>query len=317
MKKIIAVLLVLLTVLLCGCSIGDQKIRLGSAGVGGIYHETATSLKQLADSQGKLDIEVKTTAGSAANVRLLSQGYIDAAIAQSDIVNDAYNGENSFSSSKSYKGYGAVAGLFTEACHIIVREDSNIKSIDDLLGKTVSIGEKESGTELNANQILSVYGFTSKMINKTNLDYAQAAKKLSAGEIDAFFCTVGINATVIQELSKQCNIRLLSIDKEKADKLKAAYSYIDCTISKDIYSGQENDITSVGVKALLVASNKLSEEQVQALTELVFNNAKELQLTVSANIEINEHDAVQGIKIPFHKGAARYYSEKGIKVKTE
>ena len=104
MKKIIALLLVVLTVLLCGCSMGDGSIRFGAAGLGGVYHQAATSLKQLAENDSALKIEVKTTAGSAANVRLLSQGYLDAAIAQSDIISDAYNGENSFKT--AYKDCG-------------------------------------------------------------------------------------------------------------------------------------------------------------------------------------------------------------------
>lgn len=56
--------------------------------------------------------------------------------------------------------------MFTEACHIVVRKDSDINSVDDLLGKTVSIGEEESGSELNAKQILSAYGLNSKWLRK-------------------------------------------------------------------------------------------------------------------------------------------------------
>ena len=105
MKKIFAILLSLIFVVsLCSCSSDNDKIRFGAAGIGGIYNETVTSIRELADESGKLKIEQKTTAGSAANVRLLSQGYLDAAIAQSDIVSDAYNGENNFEKSGAYKG---------------------------------------------------------------------------------------------------------------------------------------------------------------------------------------------------------------------
>lgn len=316
MKKIIALLLVTMMTLFCACSMNEGKIRFGAAGIGGIYHEAVTAIEQLANDNGSLSIEVKTTAGSAANIRLLSQGYLDAAIAQSDIASDAYNGKNSFEKSGAYKDFSAIGALYTEACHIVVKADSNINSVDDLLGKTVSIGEEESGTELNAKQILSAYGLNSDMVKQVNLDYAQAAKKLEAGEIDALFCTVGVNATVIEELSKQCEIRLLQIDDTSAKKLKSTYSYIDCTIPKDTYNGQTDEIKTVGVKAVLIVNNKLSDENVKNLTKLVFDNSKELQLTISADIEPDEQSAVDGIKIPFHKGAAAYYNEKGIKVKT-
>ena len=163
MKKLFALLIALMTVLLCSCSSGGETIRFGAAGTGGIYNEAVNSIKSIADADGTLKIETKTTAGSAANVRLLSQNYLDAAIVQSDIAHDAFNGENNFEKSGSLDGYSAVVGMFTEACHIVVRKDSDINSVDDLLGKTVSIGEEESGSELNAKQILSAYGLNSKL----------------------------------------------------------------------------------------------------------------------------------------------------------
>lgn len=166
MKKLLALLIALMTVLLCSCSSGGETIRFGAAGTGGIYNEAANSIKSIADADGTLKIETKTTAGSAANVRLLSQNYLDAAIVQSDIAHDAFNGENNFEKSGSLEGYSAVAGMFTEACHIVVRKDSDINSVYDLLGKTVSIGEEESGSELNAKQILSAYGLNSKMVKE-------------------------------------------------------------------------------------------------------------------------------------------------------
>lgn len=316
MKKILALLLVMMTVLLCSCSSGGETIRFGAAGTGGIYNETANSIKSIADADGSLKIETKTTAGSAANVRLLSQNYLDAAIVQSDIAYDALNGENNFEKSGSLEGYSAVAGMFTEACHIVVREDSDIKSVDDLLGKTVSIGEEESGSKLNAKQILSAYGLNAKMVKEKNLNYAEAATQLKNGDIDAAFFTLGLNATVVEELSKQCKIRLIGIDDATAKKLKNTYSYVDCTIPKDTYNGQSDEVGTVAVKAVLIVNDRLSTGDVKKLTKLVFDNAQELQLTVSADVDITTEKAVDGVKIPFHKGAAEYYAEKGITVKT-
>ena len=305
MKKLLALLIALMTVLLCSCSSGGETIRFGAAGTGGIYNEAANSIKSIADADGILKIETKTTAGSAANVRLLSQNYLDAAIVQSDIAHDAFNGENNFEKSGSLAGYSAVVGMFTEACHIVVRKDSDINSVDDLLGKTVSIGEEESGSELNAKQILSAYGLNSKMVKEKNLNYADAA-----------FFTLGLNATVVEELSKQCDIKLIGIDDAAVKKLKNAYSYVNCKIPKNTYNGQSDEVGTVAVKAVLIVNDRLSDEQVKKLTQLVFDNAQELQLTVSADVDITLEKAVEGVKIPFHKGAAEYYSERGITVKT-
>lgn len=316
-KKLFAFLLSAVIILACGCTAGNT-LRIGTAGIGGIYNEFGTSLSKLAADNGSLEIDVKTTTGSAANVRLLSKGYIDLAIAQSDIINDAYNGSGTFSKNGAYDGYYAVAGLYTEACQIVVKADSKIESVGDLQDKKVGIGEKESGTEQNAAQILAAYGLSDNMLYTVNLDYTESAKQLASGEIDAFFCTVGANTTIIDELSKQCNIRLLSIDESQASRLKSAYSfYTDCTIPANTYNGQDKDVKTLGVKSVLLANNKVSDEQVEKLTKLIFDHSDDLQYTVSAHLELDEKTAVEGISIPFHKGAAAYYSSKGIEVKTE
>ena len=106
------------------------------------------------------------------------------------------------------------------------------------------------------------------------------------------------------------------MDKEASDKLKSAYSYIDCKVDGNTYNGQTKEVNTVGVKSVLIVSDRLSNDKVKTLTKLVFDNANELQLTVSADLDIIEKDAVTGVNIPFHSGAAEYYSEKGIEVKT-
>ena len=168
--------------LLTGCSAGTKKLRFGAAGLGGVYHIFAdTFANVLSTENNDFQIDVKTTAGSAANLRLLSEGYIQLAVAQADLLHDAWNGDGNFADRKIYQGYGAVAALYTEACQIVVREDSSIISMDDLLGKTVSIGEEESGTEQNAGKILAASGLTDQMLTEVNLNYTDAAEQLKDG----------------------------------------------------------------------------------------------------------------------------------------
>ena len=198
-----------------------RKIKFGAAGLGGTYRVFGDTFANLVTSKNKkYSMEVKTTAGSAANLRLLSDGYIQMAIAQMDLTNDAYERTGIFENEKKHGGYSAVAALYTEACQVVVRADSGINTIEDLQDKRVSVGEEESGTEQNAKQILAVYGLNDSLVDEVNLDYTNAAQELKAGTIDAFFCTAGAQTTAIGELAKKCDIRLLNIDEKSADKLK-------------------------------------------------------------------------------------------------
>ena len=97
MKKFLCILLSLTTLMLSGCGIKNEKIRFGSAGIGGMYYTFGNAFTELASKENdKFNFEVKSTAGSAANIRLLSKNYIEMGIAQADLINDAYNGTGIF-----------------------------------------------------------------------------------------------------------------------------------------------------------------------------------------------------------------------------
>ncbi len=316
MKKISAFILSSLLLLLTftGCS-SSEKIKLGAAGLGGGYHEFGDSLANIMNTDdSKYELEVKTTAGSAANLRLISEDYIQFAIAQADMINDAYFGEGSYADN-GYSGFSAVAALYTEACQIVVKADSGIESVDDLQGKRVSLGESESGTEQNALQILSVYGLNDNLVETANYDYSDAAIALQNDEIDAIFCTAGVQTTVIDELSKQCDIKLLSLDTKIIDKLMQGYKfYTKLEIPAGTYQGQDEAVTTVGVKAVLLASNKVSSDTVEEVTKVLFENSQKLQYSLPLNIDIDVNSATEGITIPFHDGAAKYYESLGVSV---
>ncbi len=317
MKKKLYILISLSILLLAGCGIQSETIRFGAAGIGGMYYSFATTFAGLAEQDSDDTFEVKSTAGSAANLRLLSDNYIDLGIAQSDMIADAYSGTGLFKDNK-LTGYKAIANLYPEACQIVVRNESDIQTLDDLQGKTVSIGEEESGTERNATQMLEISGLNAKLINTVNLDYTDAAKELVAGKIDAMFCTAGVKTTVIEELSKENDIRLLSMDDKYRNKMITAYPfYSEYTIPAGTYQGQTEDVNTLCVQSVLLANDRLSKEKVQKLTAMLFEHAQDIQLSNSLNVSLDVRQAVKGITIPFHPGAAAYYSRHNVKVTSE
>lgn len=304
--------------LLAGCSNTSGKINFGTAGVGGTYHSFGQAFANtVTASSPQYTFEVKTTAGSAANLRLLSENYIQMAVAQTDLANDAYFGKGTFEGTQ-YQGYGAVTGLYTEACQIVVRADSDIYTIEDLLGKKVSIGETESGTEQNARQILMANGLSSDMVEMVNLNYTDAAGCLLSGQIDAFFCTAGTQTIVIENLATECSIRLLEIDEKCAQKLMSAYGfYTEYTIPAGTYTGQTEDVATLGIRSILLASSSLSDDTVKNLLQTYFESEQALQDCVSAGLQFNKASAAEGITIPFHPGAAAYFRECGIEVNAD
>lgn len=297
-----------------GCDMKKYDIRIGTAGEGGMYYSFGREFSDKISSEENLKVKVKETAGSAANLRLLSKNYIELGIAQADLIDDAYNGTGEFIDS-TYKGYSAIAGLYTEACQIVVMNDSDILSIDDLQGRKVSIGEYESGTERNAKQILQAYGYNDTLVEMKNYDYKTAVNKLENGEIDALFCTAGIKTEIIDELAGRSKIRLLSIDDNQMEKITSTYDFImEYNIPANTYEGQTKDIQTIGVESVLLASDKLDEDIVYKITKCLFEHGKELQFNSMTDLELTQDIVTQGITIKFHKGAAKYYKKNGIDV---
>lgn len=307
MKKKLSILLCVMLFALSGCRISGNTIRFGAANIGGMYYSFANTFTELAnETTSAYNFEVRTTAGSTANLRLLSDNYIELGIAQADLIYDAYQKNSNLR---------AIAGLYTEACQLIVRADSNIKSLDDLSGHTVSIGAEESGTERNASEILEFAGMPSSIVKTKNLDYIDAAHQLETGDIDAFFCTAGLTTTIIEELSRECEIRLISIDDSIIDKmLSTSDAYSRYTIPAGTYKGQDEEVSTIGVTSVLVTSDSMSSDIIKQMTAMLFENAKELQYSTSLDLHLNEKFAITNIPIPFHEGAVEYYEDNGLDV---
>ena len=308
--------LLLVAVLLSGCVPTEnvKRLRFGVAGEGGVYREFGELFAALENETGNGQVELKATAGSAANLRLLTGEYLQLAIAQADLVQDAYDQTGIFADEEETRGFGAVAALYTENCQVVVRADSGIESVEDLQGRTVSIGAEESGSEQNALQILAAYGLNEKMVDMVNLNYEDAAAQLKAGKVDAIFMTVGAPSPVLTELAGECAIRLLNVDGTAAQRLQSAYSaYSAVTLPAGTYPGQDADVHTVGVKAVLLASDELPAKQVQKLTELLFSNRETLEEQLGIALD-TEENAVEGVGIPFHAGVAAYYKTTGITV---
>ncbi|MBR4384618.1 MAG: TAXI family TRAP transporter solute-binding subunit, partial [Selenomonadaceae bacterium] len=109
----------------CGSQSTNNYLRFGTGGTGGMYYAYGTELAKKISTDGKTrPLDVKTTAGSAANLRLLHEKFLDLAIVQSDTLSNAVNGLGVFAAVGEGSGYAAVAGLYTEACQIVVAKDS-------------------------------------------------------------------------------------------------------------------------------------------------------------------------------------------------
>ncbi len=303
--------------LLSGCFTA-RNIRFGSAGEGGVYEGIVQAYSEvLQEEDHRFVMKPTNTAGSIANIRLLSEKYIQAGIAQGDIIDLMYTGALSHDG-EIYQGYSAIASLYTEAVQIVTLKDAGIASISDLEGKTVSVGEEESGTLIDAEAVLRVYGYSTNDVRQLHMDYTQAVDALLSGEIDAMFVTLGTPNQLLKDLSEKAEIQWLSLDAVQKKRLLSSYSYFtEVTIPAGTYNGQTEEVSTIGVKAILLASNELSSSIVEEMTKVLFAHGDTILSNAGLQETLVEEEAVQGITIPFHPGAKKYYENQGIAIEGE
>jgi len=316
-KRLIAIIagVMAVTLLAAGCSSSSgsvDKIRLATGGTSGTYYAFGGVVGQALSEATDIAFDVQSTGASKANIGLVADGEVDMAIVQNDVMDYAYNGTDLFAGEKT-DAFSSMAACYAEVCQIIADPSAGIESVADLEGKRVSVGDAGSGVEFNASQILGAYGITFDEIQKQNLSFGDSANAMKDGKIDAFFCTAGAPTTAVMELAATNDIVVLNVDGAEADKLIADYPfYTSYTIPASTYDGMTEDATTVAVKATFIVSNDLSEDVVYDLTKALFENKEAISTGHAKGAELDTTYAVEGVSVPFHPGAEKYFKEIGV-----
>jgi len=338
MKKIIAVVLALVLVLsftACGkeaakpadtaaapaadaastpAASSGATLRFVTGGEAGTYYAFGSVIAQHVTNNAGVNVVGLVGNGSRSNVFDLQDGNAELAFCQSDVMAYAYEGTSLFAEDGKIDCFSTVAALYTEQVQIVTVNDS-IKTVDDLRGKNVSIGAAGSGTYFNAVDILGAYGMTVDDIKPTYQSFGDSADALKNGQIDAAFIVAGAPTNAVTDLATTKSVNLVQLDDEHIASLLASCPYYtECTIAASVY-GTATDIKTVGVGAVVLARNDVSEADVYAICADIFENAANLTDSHAKYGEVNLEYGSSITAVPYHPGAAKYFAEKGITVK--
>jgi hypothetical protein len=255
------------------------------------------------------------TYGSVANVEGIATGALQSGFVQSDVAHWAFTGSGLYEGKPRVEVVRAIANLFQEAIHLVVPRGSGIASIADLKGKRVSLDEVGSGTLVDALLILGAYGVNEKDIVVENLKPQQAGEKLKAGGLDAFFSVAGWPEAALVALAEASDIELLPIDGAEAERLIATYSFFSRDRIPDATYKNVPGVKTLAVNAIWATSSKAPEKLIYDITSALWNtNTRQLlDSTHPAAKSIRLETAVQGLSIPLHPGAEKYYRERGLR----
>lgn len=289
-----------------------DELTMATGGETGTYYAVgnvmATTLNPILENS---QLKVVVSGGSQDDILRIEDGEAQLGTVQNDVMSYAMNGTDTFEELGACTNFRAIAGIYAETCQIITT-NPEIKTVADLAGKTVSVGDAGSGVEFNARQILEAYDLSFDDIKVVNASFGDSADSLKDGKIDAAFITAGAPTVAVTDLSTTNDISIVSIDEEHAQKLIEEHPfYTAMTIPAGTYNGVDEDAATVSVRATLIASADLSDEVVYELTKALFENQEAMATAHAKFEELSLETALDGIDVEFHPGAQQYYEEVG------
>lgn len=303
-----AVCAVALAVGVAGCGGGDKQqfINIATGGTAGTYYPIGGAIAEVLNKNG-INASAQSTGASVANINMLKDKQVELAIVQNDITYYAVNGQEMFKEGGKVENLFGIASLYPETCQFIVREDSNIRSINDLKGKRVAVGAAGSGAEANARQILEAYGLTYDDVEEQFLSFAEGAYAIKDNTVDAAFVTAGYPTASVQDVASQNKIRLLPVGDEQIKKLSEKYPfYTKTVVPKGVYQGFDEDVQTVSVMAILICNDKIDAALGEKLTNAIFNNIDKIAAAHSAAKNIKKDTALNGMDfMKMNEGASK------------
>lgn len=315
MKPLSRFFIILFTVALsiaitgCGSSFSKKEFTLATGSKSGVYYPIGEALDMiLKKTHPDCTLKIIETAGSIENLKLLKEGKVDLALVQNDIAHYATQGEAMFSGQK-LTGVSGIATLFPEIVQIIVRKETGIETLDDLEGKKIAVGNKNSGTYYNAQQILSIANVWSK-IDQHFIGATEAMKEFQEGKIDGFIFTSGLPNPSIIELAKKVEISVVPVAPDLVQKLVSEYSfYFPSTIKPNQYPGQTQEVSAVEINAILLSGSSLAENDQFLLTKALFGSPNDLGQSHPRLSKMTKNSLRQQMPVQLGKGAFKAHSE--------
>jgi TRAP transporter TAXI family solute receptor len=312
-KRMLAVIILLIaaTLLLPFCFSQKNKpirLTLTSGQSGGVYYPMAQSIaKVVAKSYPYITIDVISSKGSSENIKRLMDKEADLAIVQNDTAGDA--------------SIRTVVPLHREVLHFLVRENSGIHNIQDIIGHRVAIGPSNSGTELLVNRLLDHYGITGEDFTPINSGMNESADNILTGKIDAMFVVAGLKAPVCQKILASGKVKLIGFGVPDmagsevegfcldfpflSPAVIPIYSY---TMRGGDHPGEpEQPVATLSLRSLLVCRKNISEDVVKDITHAIFDNRATLVRDHIIAFQISEDFDRSNLQFPLHSGARAYY----------
>lgn len=293
-----------------GEGVGAEFITIATGGSSGVYYQVGATMSEMLAAELGSDTSVQATGASVENINLLTSEDVELAFAMGDAVTQATEANGVFEGEEPVE-LQAIASLYDQYIQLITLEGSGIEGVEDLKGKRVSVGDLNSGLDLNTQMVVDAYGMSYDDFNADYLPYSEAIDQMRNQQIDAAFVTSGLPNSAVTDLATTDDVVLVPIEGDGRDTLLEQYDFLaEAPIPADVYD-QEGDVESVTIPNVLLVGTQLSDDAVYDITATLFDNLDTLHNSHNAAKDITLEGVSEGLTIDMHPGAQRYFEEAG------
>lgn len=293
-------------------AMAQQFINVLTGGTSGVYYPLGVALSELyAEGIEGSRTQVQATRASVENLNLLAQGRGEIAFALGDAVQMAWEGNTEAGYQRPLTELRAIAAIYPNYIQIVADASSGATTLADLRGATMSVGAPASGTELNARAIFAAAGMSYSDLGRVEyLPFAESGELIKNRQIQATLASAGLGVAFIRDLSATHEITLVAIPEEVVAAVGAPF--VPAVIPANTYDGQTADVPTAAVGNMLITHEGVDEETAYHMTRLLFENLDRMTAAHRAAAAISAQTALNGLPIPLHPGAERYYREIGV-----
>jgi TRAP transporter TAXI family solute receptor len=289
-----------------------EDIIVLTGGTSGVYYPLGLALQKIFEREiANSKVSVISTQATVENLNLLQQGKGVVALAQGDILTDAWKGNPEAGFPSSRTKIRLIGAAFPNYIHIIARADANIHSLSDLRGKRVSVGAARSGNELNARALLSAVDMSyADLLQVEYLAYGESVDLMVKEQLDAAIISAGLGVAAVNRAASQIPIVLVPVQPDVIEKTRNMF--FAGAIPSNTYPSQSTEVPTAALNNFFVTTADAADDAVYRITKTIFTNLGELQSAHPAARTISVEKALVLRPIEIHPGAIRYFREAGL-----
>ena len=290
----------------------QEFINVLTGGTSGVYYPLGVALSEIYGQNIEgARAQVQATKASVENLNLLQAGRGEIGFSLGDSVQEAWAGNTEAGFPGKLDKLRGIAAIYPNYIQIVASKESGVTDLEGLKGRSLSVGAPASGTELNARAIFEAAGLTYEDLGKLEyLPFAESVELIKNRQLDATLQSAGLGVASIRDLATSLPINVVAVAPEIVEEIGAPF--LSVTIPAGTYDGQDEDVPTAAVGNFLVSHEGVSEETAYQMTKLLFENLEKMAASHAAAKDIDVNKALDGMPIPLHPGAERYYREVGV-----